>query len=283
MAEKKLAVKNALESLAARLQVNPESLKTTLKATVCKGIKIKGTDKYRPITDEEFLAFVVVANAYQLNPLTKEIYAYPDTKSGAIIPVVSTDGWNKLMTKNPNYKNHGYSYSEETTTPTGGKECPNWIEVWIEKKDGTKVVVREYLDECFRELTYHNPWQTHTKRMLRHKAKIQGARETFGFAGIYDLDEAQRIANAGMMLEVEAAGKPPVQIPEKIEKKDEHPQIEQTPFKVCMEKAKIAKGALGDELYYNILGSWGFTHFNEIKTIERMNAVLKAMDNAAKE
>jgi hypothetical protein len=32
--------------------------------------------------------------------------------------------------------------------------------------------------------------------MLRHKAKIQGAREAFGFAGIYDADEAARIIEA---------------------------------------------------------------------------------------
>ncbi|EOJ4766922.1 recombinase RecT, partial [Escherichia coli] len=37
------------------------------------------------------------------------------------------------------------------------------------------------------------PWQSHPKRMLRHKAMIQCARLAFGFAGIYDNDEAERI------------------------------------------------------------------------------------------
>ncbi|WP_414836262.1 recombinase RecT, partial [Escherichia coli] len=37
------------------------------------------------------------------------------------------------------------------------------------------------------------PWQSHPKRMLRHKAMIQCARLAFGFAGIYDKDEAERI------------------------------------------------------------------------------------------
>ena len=37
------------------------------------------------------------------------------------------------------------------------------------------------------------PWQSHPKRMLRHKAMIQCARLAFGFSGIYDEDEAQRI------------------------------------------------------------------------------------------
>ena len=43
---------------------------------------------------------------------------------------------------------------------------------------------------------YPGPWQTHTKRMLRHKTLIQGFRLAFGFAGIYDEDEAGRIIDA---------------------------------------------------------------------------------------
>ena len=37
------------------------------------------------------------------------------------------------------------------------------------------------------------PWQSHPKRMLRHKALIQCARLAFGYGGIYDQDEAERI------------------------------------------------------------------------------------------
>jgi hypothetical protein len=52
------------------------------------------------------------------------------------------------------------------------------------------IVVTEYLSECKRNA---QPWQTHPKRMLRHKAMIQCARLAFGFAGIFDPDEAERI------------------------------------------------------------------------------------------
>jgi hypothetical protein len=70
------------------------------------------------------------------------------------------------------------------------------------------IVIREYLDEVYvppRTGTNNNtgssyevtgPWQTHTKRMLRHKCMIQGFRVAFGFAGIYDEDEAGRILDA---------------------------------------------------------------------------------------
>ncbi|MGJ5653837.1 recombinase RecT, partial [Morganella morganii] len=50
--------------------------------------------------------------------------------------------------------------------------------------------VTEYMSECNRGT---QPWKSHPKRMLRHKAMIQCARLAFGFAGIYDQDEAERI------------------------------------------------------------------------------------------
>jgi len=194
---KDLVKKNALQSLAERLSVDPCDLKSTLKAAIFKPIKKKdGT--YREAYDSEFIAYIAVANAYKLNPLTKEIYAYPDTKTGAIIPVVSTDGWNRLMTSHKDYRNHYYLEPEESQwiTMPGAKPCPKWCEIHIVKKDGSETVVREYLDEVYRQTDYDSPWKTHTKRMLRHKTKIQGAREAFGFAGIYEQDEAERIIEA---------------------------------------------------------------------------------------
>ncbi len=44
--------------------------------------------------------------------------------------------------------------------------------------------------------TAKGPWQTHPKRFSRHKAMIQCARMAFGFGGIYDQDEAERIAES---------------------------------------------------------------------------------------
>ena len=49
------------------------------------------------------------------------------------------------------------------------------------------------MTECKRDVA---PWKSHPRRMLRHKAMIQCARLAFGFAGIYDQDEAERIAEA---------------------------------------------------------------------------------------
>jgi hypothetical protein len=71
--------------MASRLSVDPEKLHATLKATV-----------FQKASNEEMLALVVVANEYDLNPLLKEIYAFP-AKGGGIVPIVSVDGWNKML------------------------------------------------------------------------------------------------------------------------------------------------------------------------------------------
>lgn len=194
-----------IASMATKYGLDPKVFFDTLKGTIMKADK-----DGRQATTEEVCAFLIVANKYNLNPFIKEIYAYPD-KRGGIVPVVSTDGWTKLMIGHEEYKNHLFRYAESYLTLKSAKPCPEWCEIEIERTDGTKLVIREYLDEVFREITYANPWQTHTKRMLRHKTKIQGAREAFGFSGIYDDDEAARIVEAQTILPSEPAG--PIEMP----------------------------------------------------------------------
>lgn len=275
MEKKKEVVKqkNALEVLATRLKVEPTRLKTTLKATVCKGRKTKeGT--YAPLTDEEFVAFAVVANTYKLNPFTKEIYAYPDTKGAGIIPIISVDGWNKLMTTHHNYKTHKYVYAEEIKTPEGGKPCPEWVECHIEKQDGSSVIVREYLDECYRKLTYASPWQTHTKRMLRHKAKIQAAREAFGFGGIYDQDEGERIIEAET--EKNFGGKPETEEPKELPQNGA-----ESPYKAMLERFGQAKEIIGQDQYYKVLHKHGFEKANQIRDVALGNSIVSEMSSIA--
>jgi len=278
--KKLTTTKGALTLLGERLNVNPEELKATLKATVCKPAKVKNRDGsigLRPITDAEFISFIAVANTYKLNPITKEIYAYPD--KGAVIPIVSTDGWNKLMTTHPNYKTHNYRYSEDIVTLKGAKPCPEWIEIIIEQKDGSSVTVREYLDECFRDSQYVSPWQTHTKRMLRHKAKIQGAREAFGFGGIYDQDEGERIIEGQVAAEA-------IEEPKAISDQGQEEPQEEKPktngYGEMLKKFAEYKKIIGEETYYNLLKDFGFEKANQIKTISNGNIILERMEKVAK-
>lgn len=71
--------------------------------------------------------------------------------------------------------------------------------------------ITEYLTECKRNT---DPWNSHPSRMLRHKATIQCARVAFGFAGIKDPDEAERIIEAEVV-ETVSAKKPPVATPQR--------------------------------------------------------------------
>jgi phage recombination protein Bet len=170
-----------LATFAGKFNVEPDKMMSALKATA---FKQSGGNE---VTNEQMLALIVVANQYGLNPFTKEIYAFPDQKG--IVPVVSVDGWIRIINEHPQLQSIEFRYAE---TEDGGP--PAWIECIIARKDRTApVVVREYLSECVRPT---GPWKSHPARMLRHKTLIQAGRVAMGFAGIHDPDEAERIANA---------------------------------------------------------------------------------------
>lgn len=302
---KQVVKRTAIERMAGRLQVSKDVLEKTLKATVCRGTR-QQNGSYKPITNEEFVSFIAVANNYKLNPLIKEIYAYPDTKSAGIIPIVSTDGWNKLMTTHPNYKTHYYTQSEKMAELSDAKPCPEWMEICIVKKDDSVVKVREYLDECYNggkrrkkdNSLITSPWDTHTKRMLRHKTKIQGAREAFGFGGIYDQDEGERIIEAHIV-EEEPVGKPDVKFPTAItdtpEPKDTPPETKKKSgapeiklekdmtkkpdgaFVEMLKDFKSIKELVKDKIYYEVLGSEGFEHANQVKTVKKGGEIIAEM------
>lgn len=144
-------------------------LVNVLKATAFKG----------QVSDAQMSALLIVANQYRLNPWTKEIYAFPDKNNG-IVPVVGVDGWARIINENPQFDGMDFQQDDEGCT------C-----IIFRKDRSHPIKVTEYLSECKRGT---QPWQSHPKRMLRHKAMIQCARLAFGYVGIYDQDEAERIA-----------------------------------------------------------------------------------------
>lgn len=193
--------KSAIHKFAGRLGVEPGKVMETLKATVFKGPNGK------QVSDAEMMALLIVSNEYGLNPFTRELFAFPDKQNG-IVPVVSVDGWSRIINEHDELDGIAFIYSEETTTPDGAKECPKWCECTIYRKDRAHpITVREYLDEVYRPpfkkdgRTINGPWQSHTKRFLRHKTLIQASRVAFGFSGIYDEDEARRIVDGGTLQE----------------------------------------------------------------------------------
>lgn len=186
------------KSLTARFAdkygVDPEKLLPTLKQTA---FRQQGNTA---ITNEQMMALLIVANEYGLNPFTKEIFAFPD--KGGIVPVVSVDGWSRIINENPQMDGIEFEYSPETLTHAG-KTCHEWIDCIIYRKDRSRPIrVREFFSEVSKN---SGPWQSHPNRMHRHKAEIQCARIAFGFAGIYDLDEAERIMEASATTSPEIA------------------------------------------------------------------------------
>lgn len=160
---------SALNLMAGKFSVEPVKLLATLKATVFKGA-----------TDDELLALVVVANTYGLNPLLKEIYAFP-AKGGGIVPVVSVDGWIRMCNDHPQMDGMEFADHHDAKGELISVTCR------IFRKDRRHpTVITEYLAECRRNT---EPWKM-ANRMLRHKALIQCARVAFGFSGIQDEDEA---------------------------------------------------------------------------------------------
>lgn len=162
-----------INQLADRFEL-PQSaeLYQVLKATAFKG----------EVTDAQLSALLIVAKQYGLNPWTKEIYAFPD--KGGIVPVVGLDGWSRIINTNAQFDGMDFEQNAESCT------C-----VIYRKDRGHPIRITEWMAECLRPPMNgkNGPWQSHPYRMLRHKAMIQCARIAFGFGGIYDQDEAERI------------------------------------------------------------------------------------------
>ena len=130
-------------------------------------------------TQEQIAAFCIVAAQYGLNPLAKEIYAFPG-KAGDICPMVSIDGWLKLLHANPDYAGMEHQYDDHG----------QWVECTIHSKSHPEhpVTIREYLEE---NNTNTPVWKQRPMRMLRHRATIQAIRYFGNYAGIYDKDELE--------------------------------------------------------------------------------------------
>lgn len=163
------------KSLAQNLNIaaeNTAELVATLKATAFKG----------GANDAQLAALLLVASQYGLNPWTKEIYAFPDRNNG-IVPVVGVDGWSRIINTHPMFDGMDFEQDDESCT------C-----IIYRKDRSHPIKVTEWMAECRRDGV--GPWKSHPRRMLRHKAMIQCARLAFGYVGIFDQDEAERITES---------------------------------------------------------------------------------------
>lgn len=143
----------------------------------------RGSDKEPPLTNEEVAAALIVCNAYELNPFTKEIYAF--RSKGKLLIVVGVDGWSTIVNRQAQL--NGVEFEEHFDE----KGFIHAVTCKIHRKDrALPTVVTEYTHECRRDTI---PWQSMPIRMTRNRAFVQCARIAFSISGIVDDDEAMTI------------------------------------------------------------------------------------------
>jgi phage recombination protein Bet len=147
-------------------------------------------------TDAQLQAFIGVCNEYKLNPFLRQIWAFP-AKGGGIVPIVSVDGWIKIINDNTVYDGEEFEYGPDLPADHKFAGAPSYIQCTMYRKDRSRPTrIREYFVECYRPT---DPWNQSGARMLRHRALIQCARVAFGLGGIFDPDEGDRIIDGEMV------------------------------------------------------------------------------------
>lgn len=166
----------------------PQNNKTALSA-ICQQLNLSNEGELYGIlkrtimptsaTDEQIGAFCIVCAQRGLNPLSQEIYAFPN-KQGGISPMIGIDGWLKLIHSNPDFDGMTHQYAQDGT----------WVECTIHSKTHpqTPTVIREYLAE---NNTNSPMWKQRPMRMLRHRATIQAIRYFGNYSGVIDLEEVE--------------------------------------------------------------------------------------------
>lgn len=199
---KKAAVKplNSLSlvaQVAANIGLDERVFYDTLKSTIMPG----------NATAADLATFLVACKEYELNPLTAEIYAFPK-KGGGIQAVVGIDGWAKMVNRHPLFNGADFDYHEDAKGELEAITC----RIHVKGRD-FPVAITEYMAECKRETA---PWKSHKRRMLRHKAFIQGARIALGIVGVVDEDEAAAMGavapvKAGAIIDASAVPPAPLE------------------------------------------------------------------------
>ncbi len=139
---------------------------------------VKATCKMEKATNEQFQAFLMIAEKYDLDPITKQMWAFPD-KNGGIATMVSVDGWIKIVNNHPQF--NGY----ETSVQFDDKKRPFSATCTIWRKDKERPTTKTlYFSEWSKASS--PVWRDMPAHMLEIRAYIQCARMAFNISGIID-------------------------------------------------------------------------------------------------
>lgn len=171
--------RSLLERMATQYGLDAKIFQSVLLKTVFPQDKA--------VTMEQLAMFCGVAHNYGLNPLLREIYAFP-AQNGGIVPVVGYDGWVTIIQRKKDYDGCEYEHiweDGEVGKALIGCTCK------IYRKDFTRPISKTvWFNEVRRDTAQ---WKQKPIWMTELKALIQAARLAYGFGGIYDPDEAENI------------------------------------------------------------------------------------------
>lgn len=217
----KAQTQGLIARLAGRFGVEPNRLLKCLTTQV-----FKQADGRQP-SNEELMVLLLVCENFGLNPFNREIFAFRG-KGGEIVPVVSLDGWAKIVRSQKDFNGVSFRFSETTVKVAGcNQELPEFVECAMRLKGVDEpIVIHEFMVECFNDKS--PVWRKWPRRMLRTRAFIQCARLAFSLTGLYDEGEDFAEDLSGMV----ATGSVPPQA--------QQPAIAQTSVpKLALEREKL--------------------------------------------
>lgn len=178
----KAQTQGLIARLAGRFGVEPNRLLKCLTTQV-----FKQADGRQP-SNEELMVLLLVCENFGLSPFNREIYAFRG-KNGDIVPVVSLDGWAKIVRSQKDFNGVSFRFSETTVKVAGcNQELPEFVECAMRLKGVDEpIVIQEFMVECFNDKS--PVWRKWPRRMLRTRAFIQCARLAFSLTGLYDEGE----------------------------------------------------------------------------------------------
>lgn len=217
----KAQTQGLIARLAGRFGVEPNRLLKCLTTQV-----FKQADGRQP-SNEELMVLLLVCENFGLNPFNREIFAFRG-KGGEIVPVVSLDGWAKIVRSQKDFNGVTFAFSNNTVKVPGcAQELPEFVECAMRLKGVDEpIVIQEFMVECFNDKS--PVWKKWPRRMLRTRAFIQCARLAFSLTGLYDEGEDFAEDLSGMV----ATGSVPPQA--------QQPAIAQTSTpKLALEREKL--------------------------------------------
>lgn len=217
----KAQTQGLIARLAGKFGVEPNRLLKCLTTQV-----FKQADGRQP-SNEELMVLLLVCENFGLNPFNREIYAFRG-KSGDIVPVVSLDGWAKIVRSQKDFNGVTFAFSSNMVKVSGcAQELPEFVECAMRLKGVDEpIVIQEFMVECFNEKS--PVWRKWPRRMLRTRAFIQCARLAFSLTGLYDEGEDFAEDISGML----AAGQMQPQV--------QHPALARASApKLTLDRAKL--------------------------------------------